>query len=137
MPDRKKVIKAVDICLGHGKCNDCSYRSGANYSDQNCRGRMLQDVLVLLKEQDELLRKLQKDKDKLCLDVSKWKHRFHERPLKEKEAVKPVRDTETGRIWLCGNCGTYVGFEDSDPHDPNEFDKYCRDCGTPVLWERR
>ena len=50
--DMENIIKAIDICLGHGKCNDCSYHSGANYSDQNCRGRMLQDVLVLLKEQN-------------------------------------------------------------------------------------
>ena len=57
--------------------------------------------------------------------------------LKEQEAVKPVLDKQTGRIWLCGNCGSYVGFEDNDPHDPNEFDKYCRECGRPVLWEGR
>lgn len=57
--------------------------------------------------------------------------------LKEQEAVEPVLDEQTGRIWLCGNCGSYVGFEDNDPHDPNEFDKYCRECGTPVLWEGR
>ena len=57
--------------------------------------------------------------------------------LKEQEAVKPVLDEQTGRIWLCGNCGSYVGFEDNDSHDPNEYDKYCRDCGTPVLWEGR
>ena len=57
--------------------------------------------------------------------------------LKEQEAVKPVRDEQTGRFWLCGNCGSYVGFEDNDPHDPNEFDKYCRECGKPVLWEGR
>ena len=55
--------------------------------------------------------------------------------LKEQEAVRPVLDEQTGRIWLCGKCGSYVGFEDNDPHDPNEFDKYCRDCGAPVLWE--
>ena len=53
MADIEKVIKAIDICLGHGKCNDCSYHSGANYSDQNCRGRMLQDALELLKEQQK------------------------------------------------------------------------------------
>lgn len=48
--------------------------------------------------------------------------------------VKPVRDNATGRYWCCGNCGTYVGFEDSDHTDPNEFDSYCRKCGRPVLW---
>ena len=55
--------------------------------------------------------------------------------LKEQEAVKPVRDERTGRLWLCGNCGSYVGFEDHDEYDPNEFDKFCRECGKPVLWE--
>lgn len=57
--------------------------------------------------------------------------------LKEQEAVQPVLDEKTGRIWLCGKCGLYVGYEDNDPDDPNEFDKYCRNCGTPVLWKGR
>ena len=57
--------------------------------------------------------------------------------LKAQEAVKPVLDEQTGRIWLCGKCGSYVGFEDNDPYDQNEFDKYCRECGRPVLWEGR
>ena len=57
--------------------------------------------------------------------------------LKEQEAVKPVLDERTGRIWLCGKCGSYVGLEDDDPYDPNEFDKYCRGCGRPVLWGGR
>ena len=57
--------------------------------------------------------------------------------LKEQEPVKPERDKETGRIWLCGKCGSYVGFEDHDEDDPNEFDKFCRECGHPVLWEGR
>ena len=55
--------------------------------------------------------------------------------LKEQDAVRPVLDEQTGRIWLCGNCGSYVGFEDNDPNDPNEFDKYCRECGHPVSWK--
>ena len=50
MPDRETVIKAIDICLGHGKCKDCGYHSGVNYSDQDCRGRMLRDAIALLKE---------------------------------------------------------------------------------------
>ena len=58
---------------------------------------------------------------------------FYERAM----PVKPILDEQTGRIWLCGKCGSYVGFEDNDPHDPNEFDKYCRECGHPVLWEGR
>lgn len=71
-----------------------------------------------------------------CLELAEAQDVIQEM-LKEQEAVKPVRDEQTGRIWLCGNCGTYVGFEDNDPYDPNEFDKYCRECGRPVLWEGR
>ncbi len=74
------------------------------------------------------------------LDSAVIAHKFIDKIialLKEQEAVKPVRDKETGRIWLCGNCGTYVGFEDNDPNDPNEFDKFCRECGRPVLWKGR
>ena len=76
-------------------------------------------------------------------DIDKERHRFQPvlndaiALLKEQEAVKPVLDEQTGRLWLCGKCGSYVGFEDNDPHDPNEFDKYCRECGRPVLWEGR
>lgn len=43
---------------------------------------MLRDALELLKEQDERLCKLQKDKNKLCLEVSEWKHKFHDAPPK-------------------------------------------------------
>lgn len=53
MPDRENVIKAVDICLGHGKCNDCPYcLSGKGYTTMNCRDYMLRDALTLLKEQE-------------------------------------------------------------------------------------
>ena len=49
---------------------------------------MLRDALALLKQQDELLRKLQKDKDKLCLDVSEWKHKYHDKPLNKQEIIR-------------------------------------------------
>ena len=55
MPDREKVIKAVDICIGHGHCEDCSYcLIGAGYTTMDCRKRMLTDALALLKEQEDL-----------------------------------------------------------------------------------
>ena len=47
------------------------------------------------------------------------------------QSVKPRRN---GRVWLCGNCDEYVGFEDHDENDPNEFDNYCRKCGKAVAW---
>ena len=57
--------------------------------------------------------------------------------LREQTSVKPERDSLSGRIWLCGNCGEFVGFEDHDLMDPNEFDNYCRKCGKKVLWEKK
>ena len=53
MPDRESVIKAIDICLGHGKCHDCHYSvAGAGYTAINCRECMMRDALKLLKEQE-------------------------------------------------------------------------------------
>ena len=176
MLDRANVIKGLECCsVSEGHCEKCPYETEGYVSE--CTSALARDAIALLKEQDERLCKLQKDKDKLCLEVSEWKHKFHDAPpkfvsqgvvdqicwerdvalsqleqigkglgskmddivamLKEQEAVKPVRDKQTGRMWLCGNCGSYVGFEDHDPNDPNEFDKYCRECGKPVLWKGR
>ena len=51
MIDREKVIKSVDICLGHGHCEDCSYcLSRAGYTTMDCRKFLLMDVLDLLKK---------------------------------------------------------------------------------------
>ena len=99
MADREKVIK--------------EFADYVYYFKPYCIGdiedhAMLKDALELLKEQEELLRKLQKDKDKLCLDVSEWKHKFHDRPLKEQEAVKPKSKSRHGEypqiVHRCGNC---------------------------------
>ena len=124
MIDLEKITKGLTVCSEHGTlCNrDChGYYQwiGSDeemlidaYSDQcpyngNLRDGCLQTLV----------------KDIFAL-------------LKEREPVKPVLDEQTGRIWLCGNCGSYVGFEDNDEYDPNEYDKFCRECGKRVLWER-
>ena len=111
MPDREKVKKALERCL------ICDISVVATPEAQNAY-RECEYTVGLYCGQNKVLW------DALAL-------------LKERKAVRPVRDKETGRIWLCGKCGTYVGFEDNDPGDPNEFDKYCRECGRPVLWEGR
>lgn len=107
--DREKVIKSAEICLEHIDESDCPQECPYFEQCYKYEKRVIFQPLI---------------RDALTL-------------LKEQEAVKPVRDKEIGRIWLCGNCGTYVGFEDHDDNDPNEFDKYCRECGRPVLWEGR
>ena len=50
--------------------------------------------------------------------------------LKEQESVKPEKEhSGSGITWwnVCGNCKTAI--------NPN--DKYCHECGRPVLWEGR
>lgn len=71
--DREKVIKEYEDYVN-------SYISLTTSHDYEFE--MHKAVLALLKEQDERLRKLQKDKDKLCLEVSEWKHKFHDAPPK-------------------------------------------------------
>lgn len=102
------------------KCADCEL-----VQEDGELHEMYTNVVCLLKEQEA---KTQGADSGMCEICS-----FYERAM----PVKPVLDEQTGRIWLCGKCGSYVGFEDNDPHDPNEFDKYCRECGRPVLWEGR
>ena len=50
--------------------------------------------------------------------------------LEEHEPVEPVHDKQNIRIWLCGNCGCFVGLANY-----LEFDKFCRKCGHPVKWQ--
>ena len=109
--DREKVIKALSICFPETQDDANLECSDCPYGDVCNPNDIVGLTLPLI-----------------------WDIRAL---LKEQEAVKPVLDEQTGRMWLCGNCGSYVGFEDNDPHDPNEFDKYCRECGRPVLWEGR
>lgn len=111
MADMENVVKGLECCK-IGDCVGCPYDQ---IREESLHGKHDKWKLVCNEQLTE---------DILSL-------------LKEQKAVKPVRDKKTGRVWLCGNCGSYVGFEDHDENDPNEFDKYCRECGRPVLWEGR
>ena len=81
MADIEKVIKGLGYC-SEGNCldNDCPYKK--YQATEWCRSVLEKDAIELLKEQDERLRKLQKDKDNLCLEISEWKHKFHDAPPK-------------------------------------------------------
>ena len=85
MIDKKKVIKGLErhqIDNNHRiNCADCPYYVNDN-SHIQCVNDLHEDTITLLKEQDELLHKLQKDKDRLCLEVSEWKHKFYDAPPK-------------------------------------------------------
>jgi len=79
------VKEAIDVlersCDFHyeetDKCYGCLFENSGW-----CGEDFHENLLALLKEQEELLRKLQKDKDRLCLEVSEWKHKFYDAPPK-------------------------------------------------------
>lgn len=127
--DREQIIYDIERCTCHvpDACRDCSHYTGTVGFE--CMENLMKDVLDLLKKQEEEAQNLYRENHNILTQFHEW--------AKEQKAVKPVRDKQTGRLWLCGKCGSYVGFEDNDPHDPNEYDKYCRECGRPVLWEGR
>jgi predicted nucleic acid-binding Zn-ribbon protein len=121
MVDIEKVIKGIQECdLNGGLIGNCPYKG----------------ILFLLKEQEERLRKLQKDKDKLCLEISEWKHKFHDRQIKEQDGIIPYIDIDEAKCPVCKTkltrqelLGENVLYED--------FFDYCPHCGKPVLWEGR
>lgn len=87
--NKENVIKGLHQhceCSLFDRCGECPYYEtdfdSWGESKFKCRDKLLIDALALLKEHEELLRKLQKDKDKLCLEVSEWKHKFHDAPPK-------------------------------------------------------
>ena len=87
------------------------------------------DALAMLKEQEEWLRKFQKDKDKLCLEVSEWKHKFHDRPEQEKENGHWIV------LEYCANEGIYCSkcmnkIFDRSIKPKKKLSNYCPNCGS-------
>ena len=78
MADIEKVIKGLEWIL---KDDRFGFGKGLTKpeTDEEQVGCYIHDALELLKEQDKLLRKKQKDIDKLCCDIADLKHRFHEK----------------------------------------------------------
>ena len=162
--DREKVIKGLECCLGSNDCDiepeeDCPYKGMCL-----CAMALRLDVLALLKEQDELLRKLQKDKDKLCLEVSEWKHKFHDAPPKfvsqgVVDQIRWERDTALSQLEQIGKgLGSKMDDivallkEQKTAMKPKNIDKvggkcpvcglrmarnhkYCYQCGQEMDWE--
>lgn len=113
--DREKVIKAIDICLGHGKCDDCGYQIKGGYSTMDCRKPMMRDALAMLKEQE------------VELSYRKAKAITH-------TATK--LDDAT-----CPSCGNVVGEKMRTGAVWQSVVQvrwdYCRFCGQKLDWESR
>lgn len=140
MIDRAKVIKGLKCCLTlDSPCGDCPYYSYEDIQELECERNLRNDALALLKEHDELLHKKQHDVDRLCNEISEWKHKFHDKLLKEQEAVAPriseSHRTQSGRMsrrraW-CGACGLGIRIGSNKQDRSN----YCERCGRAVKWD--
>lgn len=92
--------------------------------------KFIDEILALLKEQE-------KPNGKCVNECECWDSAYErgkQDALKEQEAVEPYvtgrgETFETAETWwyACGNCHEALDVND----------KYCRHCGTPVLWEGR
>ena len=97
MADMEKVIKAIDICLGHGVCNDCPYCfSGKGYTTMNCRDYMLRDALKLLKEQEA--------KEQISDAIHETAKQFRQTIVRCKDCDNRECDGRAGTI-VCGITG--------------------------------
>ena len=126
MFNREKVTKGLECCKRKdgNECKVCPYTES-----EYCTEDMVTDVLTLLNEQNELLRKLQKDKDKLCLDVSEWKHKFYDRPEQDKENGHWIV------LEYCANEGIYCSkctnkIFDHSTKPKKKLSNYCPNCGS-------
>ena len=107
MPDREKVINALDICLGHGKCDDCGYRIKGGYSTMDCRKPMMRDALALLKEQQNQI----------------WEMQDRTEYLEDKLKEQP-------QIVRCNNCKkryTVLCIQEEAGNINNQDDWFCAD----------
>ena len=92
------------------------------YNNCNMHDDLSHMLDELLKEQDKLLHKKQKDIDKLCCDIADLKHRFH-----EKTEIVRCKDCKN-QNWInleTGNVICRIG------HGTNPSDWYCADA-----WKR-
>ena len=104
MPDREKVVKALE-CLKEGSyCECCDYKP---YDD--CIKRVATDALALLKEQQQQIWELQ---DQVEYRTGKQK---------EQEAVYP--SWQNGKMY-CGHCGSKF--------PPRVGMRFCHRCGVPI-----
>ena len=120
MPDMEKVINEYEDYVN-------SYISLTTSHDYEFE--MHKAVLALLKEQEERLRKLQKDKDKLCLEVSEWKHKFHDRPEQDKEIGHWIvlKYCAIEGIY-CSKCLNKIFDRSTKPK--KKLSNYCPNCGS-------
>ena len=110
MPDREKVIKGLECCIGQCNYHGCPYKDPC----ENANGvrSIMADALALLKEQEAV----------------------EPKQVVRKQCKKEHDDGSIDYFaeWYCPHCNMLIqrGFD-------NPSIKFCYKCGKPVLWESR
>ena len=157
MADIEKVIKGLND-IGGFVAERIGIEQARNFT------RTIDDACAMLKKQDDLLRKLQKDKDKLCLEISEWKHKFHDAPPKfvSQGVVDQIRWERDTALSQLEQIGKGFGSKMDDivallkeqkavkpitkhklflcPVCKNTLfreQKFCHECGKHIEWEGR
>lgn len=121
MPDREKVIKALQSCSVQNDvgCQQCPYfESRKAYGHEWCTTEMAQDALELLKEQEAAYQGAE--------ELLRQKTEFFEdaiRRLKEYEMIYGGDVKVVGEIVRCKDCC----FNASTPHNP-----FCSQFNVPT-----
>ena len=135
MSDELKLIEGILVHADDEKTNRSWAADDVGWENVDAIWHKAEQLKKLLKEQEEQLRKLQKDKDKLCLEVSEWKHKFHDISLKEQEAKPPAIMQDIEGIWsTCSMCGHKLRPILAMKMD-TYFPKFCSECGQAVKWD--
>ena len=132
----ERMIELLEIeheCMLRGAHDDCDRKCAdcELVQEDDELHEMYTNVVWLLKEQDGLLHKKQKDIDRLCVEISELKHRIHDDVMKEHEG-------ETGH-WIvleyCANEGIYCSkcmnkIFDRSTKPKKKLSNYCPNCGS-------
>ena len=118
MPDREKVIYALELCTRDAVdddciCANCPYFVSIEYGCN--RDQMEKDAIALLKEQEETINELQNAYGYL----QKQFFEVQDKLLKEQEAEPEIEGGGSTWWYVCSECRGAI----------DESDRYCRHCG--------
>lgn len=123
MPDREKVIRAIEGCINFDDyCNDCVY-DGCIYVHGSCEKDLLADALAMLKEQQQQIWELQDQVEYLT----------DKRKEKETKLICNLLGGQPYEVY-CRECRTRLCIlgKGETMNDVKSIFSYCPHCGKRV-----
>ena len=65
----EQVVKALKYCTDGGRCLDCRYDKGNSFTKEGCMASHMRDALALINSQEQRIKELGEEKERLKLDV--------------------------------------------------------------------